>query len=110
MRARRARSSTAHGAMTTKKNKMATIRGCTLAGDFNFLKGRKLVILGVSAAPGAWETLHKGGGLHPPTFLESFRGSRGRSDPKMTDFQSSKFPTMLDQAKVQPRGGGYRFR
>ncbi len=38
------------------------IRGCTLGGNFKCFKGRKSVILGVWAAPGAPETLPKGGG------------------------------------------------
>ncbi len=44
----------------------ARIHGCTLGGNFEFVKGRKSVICGVWAAPGAPETpLPKGGGLLP---------------------------------------------
>jgi hypothetical protein len=42
--------------------------GCTLGVNFMCFKGRKSVILGVGAAPGAPETLPKGGGLRPPPF------------------------------------------
>ncbi len=36
----------------------STIRGCTLGGNFNVFKGRKSVMLGVWAVPGAAQT-HK---------------------------------------------------
>ncbi len=35
------------------------LRGCTLGGNFEFLKGRKSVIWGIWEAPGAPETLQK---------------------------------------------------
>ncbi len=37
-------------------------------GNSKFVKGRKLVIFGVWAAPGAQETLPTGGGLRPSPF------------------------------------------
>ncbi len=42
-----------------------------LAGNFNFLRGGKSVILALWAAPGALETLQKVWGLRPPSFLKS---------------------------------------
>ncbi len=59
--------------------------------NFKLFKGRKSVILGVWAAPGAPETHPKGGGASPPTFCKSLRGPRHRPDPKMADFRSFKF-------------------
>ncbi len=53
-----------------------------------FVKGRKSVILGVWAAPGAPETLPKGGGLRPPPFARVSRGPGAAQTPKMTDFRS----------------------
>ena len=44
------------------RSDITTNRGCTLGANFKFVKGRKSVILGVWAAPGAPETLPKGGG------------------------------------------------
>ncbi len=44
-----------------------TIRGCTLGGNFNYLKGRESAMLGVWAPPGAAQ------------------------NPKMTDFRSLFF-------------------
>ncbi len=57
--------------------------------EFCFFMGRKSVILGVWAAPGAPETLPKGGGLRPPPFARVSKGPRGRPDP-----QNDRFPTL----------------
>ena len=45
-----------------------------LGGNFQFVEDRKSVILGVWAAPGAPETLPKGGGRSPPPFARVFGG------------------------------------
>ncbi len=57
-------------------------------GNFNFVKDRKSAIFGVWAAPGAPETLQKGG-AKPPTFWTGLRGPRGRQDPK-----NGRFPIL----------------
>ncbi len=63
-------------------------RGCTLGGKFQVFKGRKSVILGVWAAPGARETIPLGGGLRPPPFGRVSRAAGAAQIPKMTDFRS----------------------
>ena len=68
-------------------------------GNFKLFKDGKSVILGVWAAPGAPETLQKGG-ASPPTFL---KGSPGPQTPKLTDLQSFKSSRTLNHAKVQSR-------
>ena len=55
-----------------------------------FVKDWKSVILGVWVAPGALETLQKGGGRSPPpAFCKGLRGPRGRPDP-----QNDRFPIL----------------
>ncbi len=61
---------------------MAHMRGCTLARNFYFLWGRKSAIFGVWAAPGALETLQKGGGLRP-------------SHPPRLDPKNGRLPTLI---------------
>ena len=52
---------------------------------------RKSLISRVWAAPGGRDTLQKGGGASPPTFLEGFPAARGRPDhPKSTISGRSK--------------------
>ncbi len=51
-------------------------------------KGRKSAILGVWAAPGARETLPKGGGLRPPPFGRVSGAPGFIQTPKMADFKS----------------------
>ncbi len=66
-------------------------RGCTLGENLKFVKGRKSVILRVWAAPGASETLPKGGGLRPQ-LLEGSPGPPGPPRPsQMNDFRSLVF-------------------
>ena len=52
-------------------------------------KDWKSVIFGVWVAPGALETLQKGGGRSPPPFARVFRAPRGRPDP-----QNDRFPIL----------------
>jgi hypothetical protein len=71
------------------------------AGKFTILKDRKSIILGVWAAPGAPETLAKGGGLRPPPVGKVSGAPGAAQTPKMTDFKplnKLEFPP-----KVQPR-------
>ena len=70
-----------------------TSRGCTLDGYkiLELLKGRRSIILGVWAAPGAPETLPKGGGLRPPPFARvpgAPGAPRAAQTPNVTDFRS----------------------
>ena len=61
----------------------------TLAANCNiYLRGRKSVILGVWAAPGAPETLPKGGGLRPPPFGRVSGAPGAAQTPKMADLRS----------------------
>ncbi len=62
-----------------------------------------MVIFGVWVAPGALETLQKGGGRSPPPFA-SVSGVPGAAQtPKMIGFQSFKILEFVYKAKVQPR-------
>ncbi len=63
-------------------------RGCTLGGNFKFVKGRKSAILGVWAAPRAQDTLPKAGELRPPPFGRVSGAPVAAQTPKMTDFRS----------------------
>ena len=70
----------------------------------DFFKDWKSVILGVWMAPGALETLQKGGGRSPPPFARVSGAPGAAQTPKMTDFQSLKqILEFVHQAKVQPR-------
>jgi hypothetical protein len=60
----------------------------TLGGKVEFFKGRKSVICGVLAAPGAPDTLPKGGGLRPPSFGRVSRAPGAAQTPKRTYFRS----------------------
>ena len=71
-----------------KAAQLLDIRGCTLGGNFHLFKDRKSVILGVWAAPGAPETLPKGGGLRPPPFARVAGAAGASQTPKMADFRS----------------------
>ena len=70
----------------------AYIRGCTVGGYkiCELLKDRESVILGVWAAPGARETIPKGGGLGPPPFGRVSRAPGAAQTNKMSDFRSLK--------------------
>ncbi len=74
-----------------------------LGGKFQFFKDRNSVILGVWAAPGAPETLAKGGGLRPPPFARVSKSPGATQTLKITDFQSLIGFRIFNQAKVQPR-------
>ena len=63
-------------------------RSCTLGWNFELFKGRNSVILGVWAAPGAPETLPKGGGPRPPPFARVSGAPGAAQTPKMTNFRS----------------------
>ncbi len=65
------------------------IRGCTLAWlkILELFKDRKSVILGAWVAPGALETLQKGGGRSPPPFARVSGASGAAQTPKMTDLR-----------------------
>ncbi len=66
------------------------LRGCTLGGKFQVFKGRRSVILGVWAAPGARGTIPLGGGVRPPPFGRGSRPPRARPDP-----QNDRFPILI---------------
>ncbi len=69
---------------------LPTVRGCTLAGDFNFcLRCRKSAIFGVWVAPGGPGDPPETWGPSPPTFLKGFPGPRGRPDR-----QNDRFPIL----------------
>jgi hypothetical protein len=53
-----------------------------------FVKDLKCVILEVWEAPGAPETLAKGGGLRPPPFARVSGATGAAQTPKMTNFKS----------------------
>ena len=55
--------------------------------NFNFFKDRKSAILGVWAAPGAPETLPKGGGLRPPPFGRVSGALGAAQTPNMADLR-----------------------
>jgi hypothetical protein len=55
---------------------------CPLAGNLKFVEGRKSVIFGVWSAPGAPETVPKGGGLRPPPFVR-VSGALGKQAPPL---------------------------
>ncbi len=59
------------------------LRGCTLAWN-------KIIeaIFGVWAAPGARETLQKGGGRSPPPFARVSGAPGAGQTPNMNDFES----------------------
>ncbi len=79
--------------------------GCTLACLANS-RNWKSVILGVWVAPGAWETLQKGGGRSPSPFARVSAAPGAAQTPKMIDCQSlNKILELFYPAKVQPRGG-----
>ncbi len=59
--------------------------------DLEFVKDGKSVILAVWVASGALETLQKGGGAKPPTFLKGLRVPGAAQTPKMSDLQSLVF-------------------
>ncbi len=63
-------------------------RGCTLGGNFIFVKGRTSAILGVWAAPVAPETLPNGGGRSLPAFARVSGATWAAKTPNMTDFRS----------------------
>ncbi len=50
--------------------------------------GSFFFVWGILVAPGALETLQKGGGLCPPPFWRVSRAPGAAQTPKMTDFQS----------------------
>ena len=56
-------------------------------------------MFGVWAAPGAPETLAKGGGEAPPTQRNGLRGPRGRPDP-----QNDRFPILIKIENSSPIG------
>ena len=64
-------------------------RGCTLGVIFDFCKGRKSVILGVWAAPGASGAISLGRGASPPPFWGVSGAPGAPPDP-----QNSQFPTL----------------
>ncbi len=55
-------------------------------GNFKLFKDRKSVIFGVKAAPGAPETLPKGGVLHPPPFERVSRAPGAAQAPQNDRF------------------------
>ena len=59
-------------------------------GNLKFVNGRKSVILGVWAAPGAPETLPKGGGRSPPPFWRVYKAPGATQTPKMADLRPLK--------------------
>ncbi len=61
----------------------------SLGGNCRSVKGRKSVISGVWAAPGAPGAPSKRLGASPPTFCKGLRGPRGRTDP-----QNGRFPIL----------------
>ena len=80
-------------------------RGCTLGGAYKisyFFKGRKLVIWGVWGAPGAPETLQKGGGEAPRAQRIGHRGTWGRPD-----LQNDRFP-ILNKFQISSQSAAAR--
>ncbi len=65
------------------------IRGCTLDGykNLQLCKDLKSVILEIWAAPGAPDTLAKGGGRSPPPFGRVSGAPGAAQTPNMTDFR-----------------------
>ncbi len=57
-------------------------------GVFHLFKDRQSAILGVWPAPGAPDTLPKGGGVLSPPFGRVYRAPGAAQTPKMTDFRS----------------------
>ena len=58
-----------------------------------FAKGRELVILGVWGAPGAPETLQKGGGEAPAPSEMAPEAPGAAQTPKMTDLRQLNYPS-----------------
>ncbi len=69
--------------------------------NLKLLKDWTSVILAVWVAPGALETLQKGGA--PTTFGKGLRGPRGRPDPNNDRCPILKKNDWFKQAKVQLR-------
>ncbi len=61
--------------------------GCTLGGNFQFLKDRESVILGGWAALGIRDTIPLGGGLRPPPFARVSGAPGAAQTLKMIDFR-----------------------
>jgi hypothetical protein len=64
-------------------------RACTLEG-YNLFEDLKSAILGVWAAPGARDTIPKGGGRSPPPFGRASGAPGATQTPKVADFRSFK--------------------
>ena len=70
-----------------------------MGGNFQFVKDRKSVNLGVWAAPGARDTIPLGGGLRPPPFgMVSLAG-----DPAWR--AGFRLDSNLDSLKIGPPAG-----
>jgi hypothetical protein len=74
---------------------------------FNFLRIEHRPFLEVWEAPGAPETLPKGGGLRPPPFARVSGGPGAAQTPKMTDFRLLTNYKILQPSNVQPRSEGW---
>ena len=68
-------------------------------GNFKLFKDRASAIFGVWAAPGAPETLPKGGGPRSPPFGRVSRAPGVAQTSKMTDFRSLKILELWTQPK-----------
>ena len=82
----------------------ADVRGCTLAGNSEFVQDQEIGHFGGLGGPGGPGNPSKRCGASPRTFWEGFLGGAAQT-PKMADFRVPKKFRYFLASQVRPRGG-----